>query len=83
MFINLDSLVKDGLLQDIDIRPIDVLHSSKSTVKLKNWKSPLLLKAAKAFKKYKSNQSNDFIFFCKMNEYWLDNYAVYKVLRVK
>ncbi len=85
MFINLDSLVKDGLLLDIDIRPIDVLHSSKiNFVKLKNWKSPLLLKAAKAFqKKYKSNQSNDFIFFCKMNEYWLDNYAVYKVLKSK
>ena len=81
MFISLESLLNDSLLEDKDFDDIVDLDNSKIDFNgLKQWRTPLLLKAAKTFqKKYKHKQNNDFKTFCNMNEYWLDSYAAYKV----
>ena len=83
MFISLESLLSDSLLENRDFNGITDQDSSKIDFDhLKKWKSPLLIKAAKTFqKKHEHNQNNDFIAFCKMNKHWLDSYAAYKVLK--
>ena len=83
MFISLESLLSDSLLENRDLNGIADQDSSKIDFdRMKKWKFPLLLKAAKTFQRiYKQNQNNDFLSFCKINEHWLDSYAAYKVLK--
>ncbi len=85
MFISLESLLSDSLLENRDLTAIIDQNSSKIDFDhLKKWKFPLLHKAAKTFRGiYEQNQNNDFIAFCKMNEHWLDSYAAYKILKDK
>ena len=85
MFISLESLLSDSLLETRDLNGIADQDSSKIDFdRLKKWKFPLLLKAAKTFQKtHKYNQNNEFVAFCKKNEHWLDSYAAYKVLKDK
>ena len=85
MFISLESLLSDSLLENRDLKGIENQDSSKIDFdRLKKWKFPLLLKAAKTFQKtHKYNHNNEFVAFCKMNEHWLDSYAAYKVLKDK
>ncbi len=85
MFISLEFLSHGSLLERRDLNNIMDFDNSKIDFDgLKEWKTPLLLKAAKTFqKKYKHKQNNDFKIFCNMNEHWLDSYAAYKVLKDK
>ena len=85
MFISLDLLLVDGLLDNSDFNHALDLDGPKIDFnRLKKWKYPLLIKAAIAFqKKYMHKQNDDFKTFCEMNEYWLNSYAAYKVLKDK
>ena len=85
MFISLDLLLVDGLLDNSDIDyTIDPNSPKIDFNRLKKWKLPLLTKAAIAFqKKFKDTQNDDFKIFCEKNKYWLNSYAAYKVLKDK
>ena len=63
MFISLDLLIEDGLLDNSDFNHTLDLDSSKIDFdRLKKWKFPLLLKAAKTFQKtHKYNHNNEFV----------------------
>lgn len=70
MFISLDLLSADGLLDNSDIdHTIDPNSPKIDFNRLKKWKLPLLTKAAIAFqKKFKHKQNDDFKIFCEKNE---------------
>tara|TARA_S200000501_G_C20835264_1_gene749064 strand:- start:65 stop:1567 length:1503 start_codon:yes stop_codon:yes gene_type:complete len=83
MLISLDLLYEDKLLEKSDFDNVPLSGQSKIEFdKLKKWKKPILLKAAKAFHiKHQEKKNSNFEKFCKENEFWLEHYTAYKVLK--
>ena len=77
-FIDLDMLIKDGLLKRTDVENVDFgnISSSIDYGKLYENREKIL---RVAFDNFESNE--DFEFFCKNNNYWLENYAYFMTLK--
>lgn len=83
LLISLDFLIRDGWLISEDLKNYPKSESNNISFKIiKSKRSSLLLKSADKFLKNKTNsQSYDFNNFCKKNKYWLEKFALFKVLQ--
>ncbi|MFA6844319.1 MAG: 4-alpha-glucanotransferase [Sphaerochaetaceae bacterium] len=76
-------LVENGYLAEKDLSSSPRFPSSKIDFDaVKQWKIPLLKKAANNFLS-KSQEKQQFTSFCQENQYWLDDYALFMVLYEK
>lgn len=82
LLIDLNTLAYEGYLDLEDV--LDNPFSTNDRVnyeKVREFKEPLLRKAALSFiQKQSSSDNSAFEEFCKDNEYWLSDYALYQVL---
>lgn len=85
LFISLDDVVEDGFLSPEDIAPLSCSDEERIEYgKVIEYKTGLL---SKAFRKFK--QSTDtalqtaFLAFTQKNSWWLDDYALFRVLKDK
>ncbi len=80
LLISIDLLVKEGLLDAVDISGVSVINNGQV-----NFETVIAFKDQlfrKAFKKFiLSGNENDLHQFCAKNSYWLDDYALFKALR--
>mgnify|MGYP002870387209 CR=1 FL=1 len=79
LLISIDNLIRDGWLNLNDVRDYPETNLEKvNYLKFKKFKENLLLIAADNFKKTKkNNQKFDFENYCKKNQFWLDDYALF------
>jgi 4-alpha-glucanotransferase len=78
MFISLDQLISDGLLSHRD------LSAATRSIKLNDFKEILSLKEKLLSRAYENSLFGDrseFNLFCKTQAYWLDDFAIYVVLK--
>ena len=75
LYIDIDFLIRDGLLQKEDI-PTEFFPEKVDYKLCLNFKIPLLEKAVKAFNK----EDKDFLKFKAENEFWLKDYCVFMTL---
>ncbi len=73
LYIDIDFLARDGLLEDSEIKNIDICEKINYNV-VRNFKLPLLQKAAKAFDKCDKNYQK----FLMDNDFWLEDYALFE-----
>ncbi len=83
LLISLDLLVEEGVLQKNDIPPLphfDVHRVSYDAVR--KWKEAVL---AVAYNRFRTNDTlvQDFVEFCKREEGWLEEFALYTALKNK
>ena len=76
LYIDLDFLVKDGLLEENDI-PKKEFGENIDYKSVKKFKLPLLKKAAENF----DTEIRDFKKFKKENSYWLEDYCLFMAIR--
>ncbi len=76
LFIDLDMLIDDGLLNPADI-PEAGFTKNVDYRPVREFKLPLIKKAAENF----DTKSRDFKAFRRENSYWLDDYAVFMALK--
>ena len=82
MLIGLDDLIDKGLIQKEDLKPVPNFSNTKVDFeKLTKWKMPILLKAVSAFLKSGEIEFQKFEKFCSKNSFWLEDYAVFMVLK--
>ena len=82
LLISLESLVDDGFLSQGDIKAIPNFSENRVDFEnVKKWKYSILEKAAINF--YNTATKNDLGYqqFCQENSFWLDNYAVFKLIK--
>ena len=81
LFISLDTLVKDGLLNKsrLDNSPAFPEKYVDFTAAVR-FKMPLLYEACNRFKESASGD-RDFNVFCENNAYWLENYSLYAAIK--
>ena len=83
LFINLEYLVRDGLLEKEDLENAPMFRFDKVEFdKVIAWKLPLLKKAAKNFLNTCPGDK-DYLAFKKAQSYWLEDYALFMVLYEK
>lgn len=81
LLINLDVLVKDGLLSHSDIYPVPAFPEEQIDYGwVIHWKFPLLEKAAKNFIK-KNKSSKAYADFKKEKSFWLQDYALFRAVK--
>ncbi len=78
LYIDLDILVQDGLLEKSEIGSFSFAKNVDYKA-VREFKIPLLKLAANRFDK----QNEDYISFCKENEYWLDDFAQFCNMKYK
>lgn len=79
MLLSLDFLVQDGLLDAADLGNVPAFPEDRVDFEaVTAWKQPLLDKAAAAFD---PGREPDFARFCTKHADWLEDYALYTVLR--
>ena len=76
LFIDLDGLVKDGLLSSDEI-PKENFPKNADYKRAREFKLPLIKKAAERF----NTKSRDFRSFINENAYWLDDYALFMAIK--
>lgn len=76
LFIDLDGLVKDGLLSSDEI-PEENFPKNADYKRAREFKLPLIKKAAERF----NTKSRDFRFFINENAYWLNDYALFMAIK--
>ena len=82
LLISLDELIEDGLLSESDLKPIPEFTKSRVEFeKLKKWKQILLRKAATNFSNTDNNDLTKYHEFCREQGFWLNNYAIFMVLK--
>jgi 4-alpha-glucanotransferase len=83
MLINLDLLVEDGLLSKADLEPVpQFLDSVVEHENARLMKEPRLKLAAERFFNGAAEYLiADYEAFCQMNRSWLDDYALFRVLK--
>ncbi|MBC8110093.1 MAG: 4-alpha-glucanotransferase, partial [Verrucomicrobia bacterium] len=85
LLISLDRLCQEGLLETSDIENIPEAFSDTQKVhyqEVRNYKLPLLTKAAENFLLVKDNQlQSDFEEFCRAEAEWLNDFALFKALK--
>ena len=85
LFISLESLVKEGLLEPQDLEAAEKGPCAEGRVDydaVRKFKEPLLRKAATQFaKRSNSGLWSEFKSFYMSHEFWLDDYALYCVLK--
>lgn len=80
-FIDLDKLCLDGYLKESDYQEVDFGQGDRVDYeRLYNKRTKILSVAAKRFSK---NIPEDFNSFCKKNEFWLKNYALFMAIKSK
>jgi len=80
LLISPESLVADGLLSSSDIEDAHLFSNERvDFTAVTNYKEALLQKAFNNFKK--KGSSNEFEEFCVKNSYWLEDYALFAVLK--
>ena len=82
LLISLESLIDDGFLLQGDIKIIPSFTENRVDFEnVKKWKYPILEKAANNF--YNAATKNDLGYqqFCQENSFWLDDYAVFKLIK--
>ena len=83
LFINLEYLVEDGLLEEEDLLEAPEFKEDKVEFdSLIAWKLPLLKKAAASFMETCS-KNREYREFKKASSYWLEDYAMFMVLYEK
>ncbi len=75
LYIDLDFLVRDGLLKKEDI-PVEFFPEKVDYKACRDFKIPLLKKVAESFNKY----DKDFLKFKEENEFWLRDYSIFMTL---
>ena len=83
LLLSMDSLIKDGLLNNQDLKKIPSFnHKKVEFEKLKEWKLPLLDKAVNNFLLNSDQEELDnFHQFCQKNDSWLESYALFMVIK--
>ncbi len=81
-FIDLDYLVKDGLLDKEALSELS-FEENETKVNYNNLFSNRLKVWKIAFYNFIKQPSNDFYNFCKMENFWLDDYSVYMSLTLQ
>lgn len=76
LFIDLELLVSDGLLNPADIPEPDFPQNVNYRA-VREFKLPLIKKAAENF----DPRSRDFKRFCKENDFWLDDFALFSAIK--
>lgn len=76
LYIDIDILVSDGLLDENDI-PEKPFEKNTDYKAVRNFKLPLLKKAADNF----NTQNKDFLNFKRQNSYWLHDYCVFMAIK--
>lgn len=83
LFISPELLVKDGLLQESDLKSYELPNDGKVDYEKANTNKAELLR--KAYATFKANPhveiEKDFREFCEENEEWLPDFALYTVLK--
>ena len=82
LLISLELLLDDGFLSRDDIKTIPSFTGNRVDFEsVKKWKYPILEKAANNF--YNTARKNDLGYqqFCQENSFWLDDYAVFKLIK--
>lgn len=81
MFINLEDLVSEGLLEPEDLDDCPEFRTDKVEFnKVYDWKLPILKKAAKTFIANHYYENSDYIAFKKKEKSWLRDYALFMML---
>lgn len=73
LYIDLSFLEREGLLEKSDISDFSEFSHEVNYQKVREYKLPLLFKAAINFDKHSKNYK----FFLKENGFWLDDYAIF------
>ncbi len=83
LFIDIDELIKQGLLSQDDVRDDIVFEETEfDTHKTALFKYPLLRKAFNNFQNNSSEETkNRFEKFCNTNTYWLEDYCLFVALK--
>ena len=86
LFISLEKLCQEGLLETSDIENLPISFSNESTKTdyslVRQYKEPLLDKAYRNFLKINDkNIKDDFESFCKLEADWLDDFSLFKSLK--
>ncbi len=82
LLIGLDDLIEHDLIEKEDLNPIPNFSSSKIEFeKLIKWKMPILHRAASNFIERDDRESQKFEKFCSENSFWLEDYALFMVLK--
>ena len=80
--ISLDDLLEDELIKSSDLEPIPTFSKKRIDYnKVKNWKYPILKKAASNFQLKKDQKFSDYKDFCNKQKFWLNDYAVFMVIK--
>ena len=80
--ISLDDLLEDELIKSSDLEPIPTFSKRRIDYnKVKNWKYPILKKAASNFQLKKDQKFSDYKDFCNEQKFWLNDYAVFMVIK--
>lgn len=76
LYIDLDMLIRDGLLYDEDIKDYKFPKNVDYQL-VREFKIPLLKKAAERF----DTETEDYVAFCKENGFWLEDFALFMAIR--
>lgn len=85
LFVSLDELVEERLLEESDIDAVPRFPAEKINYgKVIEFKVKLLSKAYDNFRKTTdTGLQTDFLSFCQKNHWWLDDYALFRVIKEK
>lgn len=83
LLISPEKLVTDNLFALSDLEKVPVLDRNRVDFeKVRVWKTELL---AKAFENFRASPhlslNHEFDYFCQVNSWWLDDYALFRVLK--
>jgi len=78
LLISLKELVNDGYLTHLDL-PAPISNSHIDISKARSIKAPLFKLAFENFQT--QNKSDDYISFCKENNFWLEDYTLFSALK--
>jgi len=83
LFIDIDELIKSGLLKQTDISNDYVFEATEfDTIKTSLFKYPLFKKASVEFQKNATGESKGkFDEFCHKNSFWLEDYCLFTAIK--
>ncbi len=81
LLISPEILVKDGLLSTERIAEIEVKTKRVDYQKAEEVKADLFDEAYTNFNKNKATFEDSFLSFCKEEQHWLDDYALYQIIK--
>ena len=83
MLISIDGLIELGLLDQSEVRPLEIKNPAVAEFfKVSAWKEKLFKKAFNKFKTVEGELRRQFDDFCAREKYWLDDYALFMALKV-